>query len=290
MKNKKILFSVLCLSILITTGCIVRYYKVSDIKKNLNHGLEQTQTIIDTAKKDYLSKNNILKSLLKNTQNQKLTPYPELDNLLQELSEKLTLLKEQKTKLNNIKQQFHSLSQGLNQIRSNRPEWNQNEQIKRNFSNRLSVIKEHMKEYRETSNEFIQIANQNKISKISTKKINNSLSYYIKNTNKTVKENQKKIKEAHELIKLAKENSHNKNDLKKKEDTLIEMNYILNKINYENKKMHTIINEFKKEASTRKEFWSGPGMTSHTILEKAQNQTKIILKLGNKFSTLSKLL
>lgn len=270
-------------SILVFSGC-VRYYKTSYLQNYFSKPTEQINQLISKAESDYKSKREIYDAVIPYVPDTNMQPYPLLQNNLNEMKSSIDTMKNHRTSIIEIQNEFGRISAGKSRIQSDKPEWKSFHALKDRLEQQFNQLKTAVSRYENASQTFTSLANSHKISNVNSDEIKKKLTDYTRQVTEIVKTTQSGIIESKKQLDQAAAKGYDPSEIQRRKILLSEMETLLVQIENENKIISELTAKFEKEAGARKIFWIGPGMITHTILAGIQNKGDQISALGNQFS------
>lgn len=284
---KRILsLSAVILFIIILSGC-VRYYKASDVKKNLKKGLSQATRIENKVKKDYSTKKKVYDTIIPYVEQKDKQPYPLLIRHLTDMESAIGRIKNARSALFKTMTLVTMMMHGKKKIQSDRPEWDKLQKLINEYEDNVKLFQKETKSYETASAAFIKTAKKNRISKVDTSQVKKKIGKYNIRVKKTIKDAGKTINRADQKLSDAGSRGYDPKVIDEKKKLLEQMKDILKQIKVKNGEIAEMAGNFEKEAGNRKQIWVGPGMVAHTVLSDMQKAGNVISALGKRFNGLS---
>lgn len=258
---------------LILHSCTV-YYNTSDIKKTFSKSHKEVNKALDKIAKDRREKRGIYNQLLSKIPDSTAAPYPSLSNELIEMTSSYNQLKQTSEHLDKLKTKFSGLAKGKKKIESGSSLWDDFQVIKNEFDTQSGIFESQASDYNKSSNDFIELLNKHKISRIQVIEIKQQINTYLAELNQSIE-----LLSA-ELVK-SRQNAH--------ADKIIlnQLEEILGNVRNDQTTLESLIHEFEIEVGNEPMIWSGPGMHSYSILSDMKTVGDKISVQGDKFNKLA---
>lgn len=261
--NLKLLI-ILSLSCVLMLGSCTVYYTTSDLKKTFNQTQREVNKSLGKIAKDRREKSGIYTQLLAKVPDSTATPYPALSAELIVMARSFKQLKQTAKQLEQMKANFSRLVKGRKKIESGSSMWDDFQVIKAEYETQTGNFESQAESYNKSSNKFISLLNDHKITKLEVVEITKQIDDYMKELSHAIGQ-----------IVLELDEYRKKPDADKA--VLNDLETILASIKADQLSLQKKIKAFKKEVGSEPQVWSGPGVLSFTILEEMH-------KLGDKIS------
>lgn len=238
---------------LTTLGSCTVYYNTSDLKKTFNQTQREVNKTLGKIAKDRRDKRGIYNQLLAKIPDSTAAPYPELASELIIMTRSFKQLKQTAQQLEQMKANFSRLVKGRKKIESGSSMWDDFQVIKDEYETQTGNFESQAETYNKSSNKFITLLNDHKITKIKVVEVRKQIDNYMK-----------ELSEAIEQITLELDAYRNKPEADGA--VLGELETILTSIQADQLSLQKKIKAFQKEVGSEPEVWSGPGVLSFTIL------------------------
>lgn len=264
--------------LLISMGACTMYYKTSDMRKSFDRADREMGKAIGKATEDYQEKAGIYRLIVDHIPDSTISPYPALASTLNELEQHITRLQTKHDELTVLIDEFENIVEDKKRIESGTPEWKEFQTVRNSYSSLQKTINSQLDQYTATSNNYVKTLNLNNITKVNIANLTSNINNYLKGLDTTVEDINKKIAG----LRKRTENSADK------QDRLVAMESIVANIMEKRNSIAGLVEEFRTEAGDSAEIWSGPGMTSHTIMSDIERIGKEISDLGDKFNDIAR--
>lgn len=278
-------FFTLMIVVTILAGCTA-YYKTSDVKKSFTKALTESQKIYVTISKDLQEKQTAYTQLTTHLKDPDVIPYPEMQQLVQDMSRKRDQTGDALKKLEELKADLYTLTKGLKEIKSNEPTWAAYKALKADFDAATGVYELRIQEYNQLSNSFISLANKHEISKIKVSEIKQLVSKYMTDLDKSIAEIRKGIATNRQEVAQAEKQGAKSNQIQIFADQLTAAETILVRIEAKRQEMAGMLQKFDLEVGIQQEIWVGPGMQTYSIVNDITTLGDEISAEGKKLNAL----
>lgn len=246
------LFTGFAILTLLFDSCTV-YYKTTDIKKTFSLSQREVNKALGKIAKDRREKRGIYNQITVNIPDSSVSPYPELAAELVKMGRSLNQLKQTARQLEQMKANFNRLVKGRKKIESGSSLWDDFQVIKLEYDLQTGTFESQAATYNNASNNFTDLLNQYKISKLDVVEVRQKIDAYLAELNQSI-----------QIISSELEKNRVNPDMDK--NIFKRLEAIVTDIELEQRSLEELVLKFENEVGDEPQIWSGPGMLSHSIL------------------------